>query len=65
VAIKGEKCRLLNTPLMAARPREDVPERPHRENSLAVDSLRRISTLLPRVVREAGKTLVGRSHKWT
>ena len=65
VAIKGEKCRLLNTPLMDARPGEDVPERPLRENSVAVDSLRKISTLLPRRVREAGKTLVGRNNKLT
>jgi len=65
VAIKGEKCRLLNTPLMDARPGEDVPERPQRENSVAVDSLRKISTLLPRRVREAGKTLVGRNNKLT
>jgi hypothetical protein len=65
VAIKGEKCRLMNTPLMAARPGEDVPERPHRENSIAVDSLRKISSLLPRRVREAGKTLFGRNHKLT
>jgi ubiquinone/menaquinone biosynthesis C-methylase UbiE len=65
VAIKGEKCRLLNTPLMDARPGEDVPERPQRENSVAVDSLRKISTILPRRVREAGKTLVGRNNKLT
>jgi len=65
VAIKGEKCRLLNTPLMDARPGEDVPERPLRENSVAVDSLRKISTILPRRVREAGKTLVGRNNKLT
>jgi ubiquinone/menaquinone biosynthesis C-methylase UbiE len=65
VAIKGETCRLLNTPLMAVRPEEDVPERPRRENSLAVDSLRKISTILPRRVREAGKTLVGRNNKLT
>jgi len=65
VAIKGEKCRLLSTPLMAARPGEDVPERPRRENSVAVDSLRKISTILPRRVREVGKTLVGRHNKLT
>ena len=65
VAIKGEKCRLLGTPLMAGRPGEDVPERPHRENSVAVDSLRKISTVLPRSLREVGKTLVGRNNKLT
>jgi 2-polyprenyl-3-methyl-5-hydroxy-6-metoxy-1,4-benzoquinol methylase len=65
VAIKGETCRLLSTPLMAARPEEDVPERPRRENSVAVDSLRKISALLPRRVREAAKTVVGRNNKLT
>jgi 2-polyprenyl-3-methyl-5-hydroxy-6-metoxy-1,4-benzoquinol methylase len=65
VAIKGEKCRLLNTPLMAVAPGEDVPERPKRENSIAVDSLRKISSILPRSVREVGKTLVGRNNKLT
>jgi len=65
VAIKGQKSRLLNTPLMAAKPSEDVPERPHRENSIAVDSLRKISAILPRKVREVGKTLVGRGNKLT
>jgi hypothetical protein len=65
VAIKGEKCRLLNTPLMAARPGEDVPERPHRENSVAVEALRKISAILPRRIREVGKTLVGRNNKLT
>ena len=65
VAIKGETCRLLSTPLMAATPAEDMPERPRRENSVAVDSLRKISALLPRGVKEAGKTLVGRNNKLT
>src|SRR4029077_18142356 len=65
VAIKGETCRLLSTPLMAARPAENMPERPRRENSVAVESLRKISALLPRRVREAGKTLIGRNSKLT
>ena len=42
-----------------------MPERAQRENSVAVDSLRKISTILPRRVREAGKTLVGRNNKLT
>jgi hypothetical protein len=50
---------------MAARPGEDVLERPRRENSVAVDSLRKISAVLPRRVREVGKTLVGRHNKLT
>jgi 2-polyprenyl-3-methyl-5-hydroxy-6-metoxy-1,4-benzoquinol methylase len=65
VAIKGEKCRLLNTPLMATRPRDDVPERPYREYSVAVDALRKISAILPRSIREAGSTLVSRNKKLT
>jgi ubiquinone/menaquinone biosynthesis C-methylase UbiE len=65
VAIKGEKCHLLNTPLMAARPGEDVPERPHRENSVAVEALRKISAILPRRIRDVGKTLVGRNNSLT
>lgn len=65
VAIKGEQCRLLTTPLMAGAPHDDVPERPKRENSVAVDSVRKISAILPRRVREAGKALVGRQNKLT
>lgn len=65
VALKGKPHQLLNTPLMAGRPEADMPERPHREHSVAVDSLRKISTILPRRVREVGKTLVGRSNKLT
>jgi len=65
VAIKGEKCRLLSTPLMAGKPQDDMPERPKRENSVAVDSVRKISAILPRRVREAGKLLVGRHNKLT
>jgi hypothetical protein len=65
VAIKGEKCRLLNAPLMADRPEEDMPERPRRENSVAVDSVRKISAILPRRLREVGKSLVGRDNKLT
>jgi len=65
VALKGEKCRLLTTPLMAARSAEDVPERPQPENSAGVELLRKMSTILPRRVREVGKTLAGRNSKLT
>ncbi len=65
VAIKGEACRLLNAPLMAARPGDDIPERARRENSVAFDSLRKISTLLPPKIRKFGKTLMGRDNKLT
>jgi len=65
VAIKGEKCRLLSTPLMAGMPQDDMPERPKRENSVAVDSVRKISAMLPHRMRKAGKILVGRHNKLT
>jgi hypothetical protein len=50
---------------MAARPGDDMPERAHRENSVAFDSLRKISTLLPHKIRKFGKTLMGRDNKLT
>lgn len=65
VAIKGEAGRLLNAPLMAARPRDDMPEHSHRENSVAFDSLRKVSSLLPRKIRKFGKTVMGRDNKLT
>ncbi len=65
VAIKGETCRLLNTPLMAGQPVGEMPERARRENPVAIDSLRKISALLPRRVREFGKTLIGKDNKLT
>ncbi len=65
VAIKGETCRLLNTPLMAGQPLGEMPERARRENPVAIDSLRKISALLPRRVREFGKTLIGKDNKLT
>lgn len=65
VAIKGEACRLLNSPLMAARPGDDMPERAHREDSATVDLLRKVSLLLPRKIRRFGKTLMGRDNKLT
>jgi hypothetical protein len=65
VAIKGRKPRILSAPLMAGQPLDDMPERPRRENSVAVDSVRRISAILPRKIRQAGKALVGRDNKLT
>jgi len=65
VAIKGAVGRLLSAPLMADRPPDNMPERAHRENSLAVESLRQISKLLPPSVRKVGKTLIGRENKLT
>jgi SAM-dependent methyltransferase len=65
VAIKGEAGRLLNAPLMASRPHDDMPERPRRENSAAVESLRKMSWLLPGPIRKLGKKMVGRDNKLT
>jgi hypothetical protein len=63
VAIKGTVGRLLSTPQMAGRPADKMPEQPRRENSLAFESLRQISRLLPPSVRKVGKTLIGRDNK--
>jgi len=65
VAIKGKAGRLLNAPLMAQRPPDDTPERASRENSVVVESLRKISFLLPHRVRKFGKTLIGKDNKLT
>jgi 2-polyprenyl-3-methyl-5-hydroxy-6-metoxy-1,4-benzoquinol methylase len=63
VAIKGTVGHLLSTPQMAGRSADKMPEHPHREHSLAFESLRQISGLLPPSVRKVGKTLIGRDNK--
>jgi len=65
IAIKGEPCHLVNTPLMAGRCNDDIPEHPHRDNSIAFNSLRKIGTLLPRRMRRFGKTLIRKDNKLT
>jgi SAM-dependent methyltransferase len=65
VAIKGDVSDLLSAPLMATQPCSDVPERPHRENSLVVESMRKIGSLFPRRIRRLGKRLAGRDSKLT
>jgi hypothetical protein len=65
VAIKGQTSQLLNAPLMVAQPSGDMPERAHREDSVAIESMRRISFLLPHKVRKFGKALMGRDNKLT
>jgi 2-polyprenyl-3-methyl-5-hydroxy-6-metoxy-1,4-benzoquinol methylase len=65
VAIKGTVGHILSTPQMAGRPADKMPEHSHRENSLAAESLRQISRILPPSVRKVGKTLIGRDNKLT
>lgn len=65
VGIKGERCRLLNAPLMAAQPRDDMPERVFHEHSVAFDLVRRMSQLLPRRARKFGKKLLGLDPEMT
>jgi 2-polyprenyl-3-methyl-5-hydroxy-6-metoxy-1,4-benzoquinol methylase len=59
VAIKGEPCDLLTAPLIAARPRDEMPECPFREHGAAFDLLRQMSHLLPRKIRTFGRRLLG------
>jgi Methyltransferase domain len=65
VAIKGQPCQLMTAPLMAGKPIDDMPERPRRENSVTIDALRRVSTLMPRNIRRFGKTVMGRDNRLT
>jgi SAM-dependent methyltransferase len=64
VAIKGEPCHL-SSPLMAAHPRDNMPERPFREHGTAFNVLRGTSHLLPRQVRKLGKRLLGLENPLT
>ena len=65
VAIKGKPTCLWNAPQMADRPLGDMPERPRRENSVAIEFLRKCSFLLPRRVRKIGRGMLGRNTKLT
>jgi SAM-dependent methyltransferase len=65
VAIKGKVGRLLSAPLMAAKPRDDMPERARREDSVAVESMRKVSSLLPRKVQRLARKLMGRESELT
>jgi len=65
VAVKGKPCDLLNAPLMDGRNPDAMPERPHRENSVRVEALRKVSSLLPHRIRTLGRKLAGRENKLT
>jgi SAM-dependent methyltransferase len=65
VAIKGKPCNLLSAPLMVNRSLDAMPERPRRENSVAVEALRKVSFLFPRQLRKVGLKLTGRENKLT
>jgi SAM-dependent methyltransferase len=65
VAIKGQPVHLVNAPLMAEKPGDDVPEHQYREDSIAVESLRKVGAFMPRKMRKLGKTLLGRDSKLT
>ncbi len=59
VAIKGERCHLVNAPLMATRPRDEMPEHPFPEHGKAFYLVRGMSRRLPWKVRRFGKRLLG------
>jgi SAM-dependent methyltransferase len=65
VAIKGQPIRLISAPLMADRPRDDMPERPRREHGVAFGLLRKTSHLLPRKTRRLARRLLGIENKLT
>jgi 2-polyprenyl-3-methyl-5-hydroxy-6-metoxy-1,4-benzoquinol methylase len=63
VGIKGKMERLINAPLMAAQSLDDMPERSARENSVAIDILRKIGSPFPRKVKRLARKLMGRENK--
>lgn len=65
IALKGEPCCLYNAPLLAKQPLESVPERPRREDNVAIGLLRPVSHLLPRKTRRLGRRLLGRESELT
>jgi SAM-dependent methyltransferase len=65
MAIKGEPVHLINAPLMESRTRDDMPERPMREFSVAMGAIRSMSHLLPDRVRTVGKKLLRKENKLT
>jgi 2-polyprenyl-3-methyl-5-hydroxy-6-metoxy-1,4-benzoquinol methylase len=65
IAIKGEPVQLINAPLMKSRARDDMPERPKREFSVAMGAIRSMSHLLPHRMRVLGKKLVRKENKLT
>lgn len=65
MAIKGEPVHLINAPLMESRARDDMPERPMREFSVAMSAIRSMSHLLPDRVRTMGKKLLRKENKLT
>lgn len=62
VAVKGQPAHVLSAPLMAARPRDRMPERPvpeHGEHGAVYGLLRKVSHALPRKARRLGKRYLG------